>query len=289
MSWHEVVLTTKRILLRRFTSRRRELQWRRLQSGGVEFVFIRRELPMVVSVRDDAISRKLYIAGEHEFQKFKQVLKLLRVDQLQYLFDIGANIGEICIRAVKEGLATRGVAVEADLQNFQLLTVNAGLNGLTGTHRLELHHAAAGTGTPNFVQLKKSSDNFGDHQVLPSQLQVDQPECNADQVRNLRLDSLNLSKADTSSLLWVDVQGYETQVLTGASSLLQSLVPIALEVSPLHLERYSSFGEFVSLVSKYRGYFDLHLHNPSLQPLKNLEARYLQLREVSRHTDILLI
>lgn len=289
MRLQEVVSTTKRILVRRFVSRRRDRQWSRLNSDGVEFVFIRREIPIVVSVRDQAISRKLYISGEHEYRKFKQVLKLLRVAQLQYLFDIGANIGEICIRAVKEGFARHGVAVEADLQNFQLLTVNAGLNGLTSTDRLELYHAAAGTGTPEFVQLRKSSDNFGDHQVLPDRLQINLPEPNDAQIRHLRLDDLKFSKLDPSSLLWVDVQGYETQVLKGANSLLESLVPIALEVSPIHLEKYGSFGELMSLVSNYRGYFDLHLHNPSLQPLSNLEPRYLQLHQASRHTDILLI
>jgi len=288
-SWIEIAESVNRLLIRKLTSRSRERRWKEFRANGTEFVFAKRAIAMVLCTNDSAISRDLYVNGEHEFRSLERALKLLGLNQLQVLVDVGANVGEVCIRAVKKGLTKRAIAIEADPLNFQLLSINAGLNGLTRTQQLELHHAAAGSGTPSYVRMKKSLHNYGDHQVLSDPQSLGAPEDRDSRVRNLRLDELNVSNFDPPALLWIDVQGYETQVLQGAKNLLTNAVAIAVEISPSHLELHSFLSDFMNLIGHYRGYFDLHLHNPSLQPLKFLERRYIQLRETSRHTDILLV
>jgi hypothetical protein len=70
----------------------------------------------------------------------------------------------------------------------------------------------------------QSNINVGDHRVAPGQ-----------QVRLARLDDLlheNHIEPKDVSLVWMDVQGFEAQVLTGAKEVLAAGTPWVMEFCP---------------------------------------------------------
>src|SRR5690349_12238532 len=68
----------------------------------------------VVINSDNAISKALFIKGTFDFDKVEKALTILassnKTFKLETLIDVGANIGTVCIPAVKRGLAARAIA-----------------------------------------------------------------------------------------------------------------------------------------------------------------------------------
>ena len=98
---------------------------------------------------DRIIGRSLYWRGDFDFQKFEAANRLLREHwvvgpdaPLPVLIDVGANVGSICIPAVKRELVNRCIAIEPDPENFRLLKVNAALNGVDD--RIDTRQMAVG-------------------------------------------------------------------------------------------------------------------------------------------------
>ena len=79
----------------------------------------------LVSTNDKVIGRDIYVNGSFDFIKLKKTLKILggQLDP-ELLIDIGANIGTICIPAIKRGLFNSGIAFEPGPLNFSLLNTN---------------------------------------------------------------------------------------------------------------------------------------------------------------------
>ncbi len=210
------------------------------------------------------------------------------MQRVDCLVDVGANIGEIGILALTQQRANKVVAIEPDEENFKLLETNALLNHLPA-ERMQTFCAAAGSGNPKEVVLKRSSTNYGDHQI-DSHGQAGIVEgSDARIVANLRLDDIVQLSMSETALLFIDVQGYELQVLQGAPALLSRRVPVVMEISPSHLEQHSSFDELMFLLGGYEGYYDLGLHRPTKQNLMALKQRYLRLKHLNTHTDILIV
>jgi FkbM family methyltransferase len=164
--------------------------------------------------------------------------------------DVGANIGNTSLPALRNWEAARVVAIEAEPENFKLLRCNAILNGLDD--RLTAVHAAV-TDTPGSVELELSPNNFGDHRVRVS----DQPGVLREQTRTTvavpaqRLDDLleeqGVAPGDIG-LLWLDTQGHEGQVLHSAPRLLAHGVPVVTEFWPYGLRRSEGLDLFRAAV-----------------------------------------
>lgn len=266
----------------------RRKHWNQLELQGCEYVLASHGAYFLLNVSDKVISPKIFESGKADFSKYLTALKILKLQGVDCLVDVGANVGEIGILALTNQRAGRVVAIEPDEENFRLLGTNALLNHLSA-ERIQTYCAAAGSGSPKEVVLKRSSINYGDHQIdsFGEEETVEDPEVRI--VANLRLDDIvELSMTETA-LVFVDVQGYELQVLQGAADLLERRVPVVMEISPSHLERHGSFAELMFLLRSYEGYYDLGLHRPTKQRLAALEQRYLRLKHLDTHTDILLV
>jgi FkbM family methyltransferase len=257
-------------------------------ASGASLVFARRHINFLLSTGDSVISKKIYQAGTCEYHKFRTALRILGIQQVRHFIDVGANIGELSIRSVCESDAIQATAIEAEQGNFRLLEINARLNGLGVDSRLRLIHGAAGTGDPSRVNLKMSAENWGDHQVV-SPLATYESEFLEQSVANIRIDDLFPALTKNDYLLWIDVQGYESHVLAGAERLIGTRIPIVLEISPMHLENYSSCSELLARIDHYSGYYDLGLHSPTLQDWDKLSVRYELLKSAQKHTDILVV
>jgi FkbM family methyltransferase len=266
----------------------RRKQWDKTETRGCKYILASHEAHFLLSVSDKVISPKLFVAGQADFPKFRSALRLLNLDQVDCLVDVGANVGEISVLALTKQYAKRVIAIEPDDENFRLLEINALLNHLSAEQILT-YCAAAGSGNPRELALVRSSTNFGDHQITPFGSDRFAQHSEIRWVNNLRLDDIIELSATETALLFIDVQGYELQVLQGASALISRKIPLVMEISPSHLERHGSLDELMFVLRDYRGYYDLGLHRPTMQRLPSLEQRYLRLRHLDRHTDILVV
>lgn len=284
----ETFETVLKLSIKSRKTHQRRKQWDKTETRGCKYILASHEAHFLLNVSDKVISPKLYVAGQADFPKFRSALRLLKLDQVDCLVDVGANVGEISVLALTKQYAKRVVAIEPDDENFRLLEINAWLNHLSAEQIL-IYCAAAGSGDSRELALMRSSTNFGDHQITSFGSDRFTQSSEIRSVKNLRLDDIVELSANETALLFIDVQGYELQVLQGASSLLSRKIPLVLEISPSHLERHCSLDELMFILGDYRGYYDLGLHRPAMQSLPSLEQRYQKLRHLDRHTDILVV
>jgi len=147
--------------------------------------------------------------------------------------DIGAHIGTHTIYALRTGRFERAVAFEPEPRNARLLAMNLDANGVSERVVVVRKAAGAAAGT---ATLHLHPRNTGAHaiDVPPS---VDGEACVAVPVVRVEdeLQALGVLP-DTVALIWVDVEGYEPQVLAGLAGLIARSVPLAFEFTP---SRYS--------------------------------------------------
>ena len=201
-----------------------------------------------VGTRDRGLSRAVFAQGSYEQDVMAQTLALAERhvgrDPLlegRIFVDIGANIGTSTVPALTVFGAASAVSIEPDLDNYKLLRCNLIANDVedrTWTVRAALSDTS-GSGV-----LELGGESWGDHRVrirsdVPDGLfrESTRPTVTVpltrfdDLVRELPID------LDRVGMVWMDVQGHEGHVLAGASSLLSSDIPVAIEYWPYGLER----------------------------------------------------
>jgi FkbM family methyltransferase len=227
----------------------------------------------VVKGGDQYIGRGVFVNGEFDFSKFDKALNLIAQHrggwQPSVLIDVGANIGTICIPAVARGRVQRALAIEAEADNTRVLRANIALNGLE--ERIAAVHSAAGPEDGKTLILELDTKNFGDNRIRVSDEPGDCGETDREltSVPSSTLDTLAAGLPAHDALLWMDVQGFEGIVLTGARSILANKPPLVLEFSPYHMARAGAFTALCEAIKDYRGFIDLDAGD-SLRPLHEL-------------------
>jgi FkbM family methyltransferase len=194
--------------------------------------------------------------------------------------DIGANIGTTTVAALRRQGFAAGVAVEPSPRNFDLLRVNLVAAGLDG--RVVTINAAAGA-HPGSITLDVSDTNTGGHHV---------DEGPADSgtrvaVPMVTLDSLiaegTVDVAHTS-LVWIDAQGYDLEVLEGASVLLGAGVPVVAAFRAEQGDRMRA-GLPALVEDRYTDVVNLRGGEP-MRPLTELPA---VLASLHKNSDLLFL
>jgi hypothetical protein len=86
----------------------------------------------------------------------------------------------------------------------------------------------------------------------------------------MRLDTIVPNLNPRTDLIFMDVQGFEKFVLDGATSAIQSRVPIVMEYFPEGIQEHCSLDDLLQVISPYSGYFDLNMPTPVFTPLDGL-------------------
>jgi FkbM family methyltransferase len=245
----------------------------------------------VVLTSDTTISRAVYVRGEFEFDKVKKTIGLLGPDfHLDLLVDVGANIGTVCVPAVKRGLAKRAIAIEPEPTNFAVLVANVHLNGLAAA--ITTHHAALGDADGQTLTLELSPDNSGDHRIAASGAAQSGESMRAVvAVRSETFDSLVPALAADTSLIWMDTQGYEGFILSGARRAVAQRVPLVVEFWPFGIEQAGCYPLLQQAMLHYAHYYDLADPQPRAVPVSKTAIDALRTRLNARggHTDLLLV
>lgn len=225
---------------------------------------------------DDVIGRSVLATGQFEFELIETAIR--HVGHRETLFDIGANIGTVCIPAITRKLALKAVAVEPDASNYRLLRANVILNGVDdviGTHCL-----AAGN-RDEMVTLELSATNHGDHRIAANGAQRDRQRR---QVKMRRLGEL--FDATNRDLVCLDVQGCEADVLDGWPQLVERRVPLVVEICPYILREYDGLDRLLSQLRAYAQFVDLRADSSSMH-ISDLPAWVAALPE-GTHRDVLV-
>ncbi|MBX3703161.1 MAG: FkbM family methyltransferase [Steroidobacteraceae bacterium] len=197
----------------------------------------------------DPISRELFLFGSFELELMNEAMELVRrlsgrTRGKGTLIDIGANNGVTSIGMLVTGQLDSAIAIEPEPVNFGRLRDNVTLNGLDASI-LQLNCALSDRKTTLAFEL--SDTNYGDHRVRvsvdPAGVREDFRESERP-VIDVPADTLDATLAGLPSrwtndiaVIWIDVQGYEGLVFSGARRTLERGIPVVSEVWPYGIMR----------------------------------------------------
>ena len=249
----------------------------------------------VVLNADKAISRTLFIQGSFDFDKVEKVISVMsgvnKAFKLETLIDVGANIGTVCIPAVRRGLAANAIAIEPEPLNYRVLVANIFLNDLAD--RIKSYNLALGSQDNQTLELELSAGHSGDHRIHVGS------ETGSSTARSGKITSVKSDTFDSvvpavdrnSCMVWMDTQGYEGIILQGAQNIIRAQVPMVVEFWPEGMKRMRSYPALREAMLNYSEYYDLSEERPRPVPItqKSVDALYERFGETSQWTDVLLV
>lgn len=189
----------------------------RLVPGEVIYHWIE-NTKFIVSPGEFSLTLNIYF-GLHEFNEMSYVLHVLRDEDL--FIDVGANVGSYTILACGARRA-RGYCFEPVPETFLRLEENLKLNNLLNRVEAQNLGLADIEGELFFT----SNKNTGNHIINNN---AEHP-C-AIKVKVMPLDAI--LKDESPSMIKIDVEGFETLVIAGASQTLKkpSLRSVIMEIN----------------------------------------------------------
>lgn len=179
-----------------------------------------------VHVEEDYIPHKISSKGEFYESQFLNFLKIFH-NPKGLIIDGGANIGNHTIYFAKL-LGANVVAIEPEPHNATCLAINVVLNGIS--ERVQIFRHAVGEGTGAITLQMNIKNNFGsftakadanpNRDQVVDVMQVDVPVTSLDSL----MSQVNNNKP--ISILKLDVEGMELDVIIGAKLLIQSSLPL---------------------------------------------------------------
>ncbi|WP_185879039.1 FkbM family methyltransferase [Variovorax sp. MHTC-1] len=244
----------------------------------------------VVAAGDPVIGQWLFKHREpYNFSTLHRVASLLSGRRLTSLIDIGANIGTICIPAVKRGLFERAIAIEPESLNYSLLRTNVEVNRVSA--QITTHNIALGEKNDETLSFELSKTNFGNHRVRYGNDRTDPGE--GIEVPSQSLDRIAEGVDLGSALLWMDTQGFEGYVLAGGPRTLQRKPPLVMKFWPGGLSRSGGMERLRYALQRagYTSFCDLNEPGDAFRPfsVEVLEILAAKLGSGDGQHDLLLV
>jgi FkbM family methyltransferase len=250
----------------------------------------------ILSSSDKGIGKFLFIEREpFDFHKLTIVADLLGGRHRRVmLIDVGANIGTICIPAVKRGYFRQAIALEPEPLNYTILSANILINNLM--KRIVAYNTALGSKDDEMLDCELSPCNFGDHRIKVRDSEGLKENRDVIRVKSETFDKIIPNVQPDEALIWLDTQGSEGYVLGGASSALARQTPIVLEFWPSGMRGSESYDLLrkALIENGYKHFYDLERSiKPiplSTESLDELYDRYDKLNvEGGGVTDLLIV
>jgi FkbM family methyltransferase len=198
--------------------------------------------------------------GLHEYADMAFVLHLLRDDDL--FLDLGSNVGSYTVLASRV-CGARSIAVEPDPGTVVRLRRNVEVNGIGGCVEIVETALGAQTGVARF-----SIGNDTTNRIVGNA---------SESSREVRLASLDSIVGDRRpTMIKMDVEGYEAEVLKGACETLK-------RESLLAVETETSDGEVISALTDAgfeRWYYNPARRELAREPLDVSASNALYLRDL---------
>jgi FkbM family methyltransferase len=220
-----------------------------LAANGIEEIAVRRGDGRLIhlSTADKVIASGVIRHGAFSpgvMEAFDRLLTAEGIDRAGLTFvNVGANIGTACLNAYDAGFR-RFVAIEPEPGNFRLLRQN--LDGLPGAD-VRCIEAAVGE-KPARLALNRHPTNLGAHSFVAAS-----PGASSGDKIEVRVEPLGvLADLSRPFVLFVDVEGFEPQVLRGAAASLEHCVAIVLEITPAKY-RPADASDLARIVAEFAG------------------------------------
>jgi len=262
-----------------FTSTRigREVFFEVTQKNQLLLAHTKENIYYIVNSSDKVIGRSVYCDRKSfDAHHLTDALNLISSTK-SILIDVGANIGTIGILGVFKGYFEKCIAFEPEPNNFKILKHNVSLNGLSD--KFELKNEALSYEANGSIEFELSEENFGDHRVRIKTTSGIHNEANRE-VISVAVNTLDIALQDVSldkCVLFMDTQGFEGHVLSGARKLIQGNVPIVTEFWPYGLKRSGGIDLFYEALinSGYTSMWDLK------NPAKKMQFSIEQLKTIA--------
>ena len=248
----------------------------------------------VVNTSDLEIGLKTFVSREaFSSDMFRDVFSLLPKEHSKNtIVDIGANIGTISIYAIANNFFKTAIAFEPEPQNFRLLKTNVALNNLENF--FILHNIALSDTSGDTLQFELCVENQGDHRVRVAQKDglFRENERNVISVKSDILDNYSQEFEKNSTLIWIDTQGYEGLIFSGADSIISKQIPICMEFWPYGLKRADGYDRLLEIFSNSQYQKIVDLRRPDIElklNRENLEKIARELGFDGKHTDLLIL
>jgi FkbM family methyltransferase len=238
------------------------LKWQvgsRLVPGQVVYEWINGS-KFLVRTGETGLTGNIY-TGLHEFPEMGFLLHVIRDQDL--FVDVGANVGSYSILACAAGGA-RGVAFEPAPATYKRLLENIRINHLE--NRVLCFNQAVGR-EKSVIQFTTDMD------TVNHALAAGEKHTNVMDVDVVTLDAILMN--ETPAFIKIDVEGFETPVLEGASDTLikPSLLAVIMELNGSG-NRYG-FDESKILRKMLDAGFKTYTYNPYKREVLNLNGKNL--------------
>jgi len=229
----------------------------------------------------DYIGRQIYQNGEYQRPLMRATMGYLRSRGLLpeggVMIEVGANIGTHTIYASLEHDFERIISLEPDPRSFEFLEMNIALNNLSD--KAEAFQVAAGSHN-SLMKFKQEERNRGFSRITSNNSStVEMIEVEVVAIDDF-LSKIQVMEKDIN-FFWIDVEGYELNVLKGMEKVLSSTPSICMEFSP-SLYSSDTQEELVDLI--FANYSKVHHFNSGQLDLINSSS----LKNSTKNTDLLL-
>jgi FkbM family methyltransferase len=253
-------------------------------------------LRFLVATNDHGNGMTLFMGAEDEREALGKVIEVLKAEGLpspagRTMIDVGAHVGTATVTALDAFGFERAICFEPSPQSSAMLRANLAQNGVF--ERAVVHQVAlsdrAGTATFELAPMNPSDGRIrvggGGEDALG------EGGWETIEVPTATLDSFVESGAvDLAAvgLVWIDAQGHEGQILSGAGRLLEAKLPTVIELWPYGLQRAGGAENlFETVSSAYDRIVDLGAGGPP-RPSAEIGAVAEGYWGIA-HTDLLLL
>jgi FkbM family methyltransferase len=181
---------------------------------------------------DKVVGAEIMRFGNWLRNDFKKVVSLLASEQRsttdKIFLDIGANIGTQTVYALVQNDFARAVSIEPYHRNLLALQTNVAINNLTD--RVTIVPNAAGSAAGK-MRLSIDEQNSGAHSLHAA---VSTGRTAYVEIDTVTIDGVLASRSidpQDIGLVWIDVEGFEAEVLQGATKLVAARTPLFIEVN----------------------------------------------------------
>lgn len=198
-------------------------------------------------VMDNGVEKSIYYTGTYEAGTLHVFDYLLQPGDV--FFDIGSNIGLMAIYASKKVGAQGAVhSFEPEPDTFKILQQNCAINHISN---IRLNNLALGAQEMDGFIYPNMDINRGASSL------VRKDDSEGKKVSIITLDQyLKQQQVGNIKLMKIDIEGYELEMLKGASALLQSsaapIICIEYSNEVMHTGEVADVYDFIKNINQYR-------------------------------------
>lgn len=278
-----------------FNGRMMELFCRKI--GGNYQLVPTEEGDWIFNSNDLYIPREMFLTGQtfskEEIDIFIELTEKYygtKPTQKCYFMDIGANVGTTCIYVKKKKIPNATIiAFEPVRENYKLLKINHMLNDIDDA--IMVNKAVANKTATYLITINRT--NMGGCTIIPENQNAETDSAMTEQIASTTIKEFmeenNIEAADVK-YVWIDTEGFETEVLLAAEPLLcEEHVAFYLEYAPCFIgeEKLKTLAE---ICEKYFTEFicidDFINNDLTPRPIEELRDLY---KRYSDQTNIFLI